>query len=430
MDKSDRNRLNTITYKRAMYKLNKLDVGLAIDVIKSCYARNGRPARDPGLILRLFILMNHLGYTSIHKWCETLNNDRLLQYLIGSFETLCVSNHYDFIERLKGKVHSRKEFYSKDYFKKPKDKPKKGEKLINYSHSETYYLLDKYKNGAECDKDRKLYKIQSLFNSLVVNPSIDKGIIDQNELILSGDGTSLHIHASQYPKKVKSENVDEEKYRVSVPDANIEWDSDLGIYYLGYILYNISYHNKYNGIDLPIYLTLKKASTHDAITSIEAFAQLLDINKDVHPKYACLDSAGDSLSIYQYFRLNNIISIIDHNNRRKSKNNSINEEYINDDGIPVCRNSITVHPFGYDIQRSRFKYRCPLVMGKIDKCPYADECSTSSYGRVIYINDGDDIRNGGPISYKSDKWINIYKNRTSTERINNRILNDYMVLCQ
>lgn len=31
----------------------------------------------------------------------------------------------------------------------------------------------------------------------------------------------------------------------------------------------------------------------------------------------------------------------------------------------------------------------------------------------------------GSVPYKSDKWKQIYKDRTCTERINTRILNDY-----
>lgn len=369
--------------------------------------------------------MNHLGYTSLHKWCSILNSDRLLQYLVGSFDSLCVSNHYDFIERLTGEVHHLDKLFTKDYYKKPKDKPKKGEKLVNYSNQDTRYLLEKYKNGAD-DKDRKLYKIQSLFNTLAVNPSLDKGLIDKQEFVLSGDGSSLHIHASTFPKKVKEGNDSEEIYRVSAPDADIGWDSDLEAYYLGYTLYNISYHNKKYGIDLPVYLTLKKASVHDALTSIEAFAQLLDMNSKLHPDYICLDSASDSLAIYQYFRLNNIIPVIDHNKRHNNKaREKGGKEYINNDGIPVCRNSVTMCPNGYDYTRKRYKYRCPLVMGKIKECPFKEECSSSRYGRVIYVNDGDEAKYNGPLSYKDDKWIQIYKNRSSTERINNRILNDY-----
>ena len=64
-------------------------------------------------------------------------------------------------------------------------------------------------------------------------------------------------------------------------------------------------------------------------------------------------------------------------------------------------------------------------MGDISSCPFADQCSTSSYGRVSYINDGDSSRNAGALSYKSETLKKIYKNRTSTERINNRVLNHY-----
>ena len=47
------------------------------------------------------------------------------------------------------------------------------------------------------------------------------------------------------------------------------------------------------------------------------------------------------------------------------------------------------------------------------------------YGRVVYVNDADDLRLFGPVQRGSDKWKKIYNNRTCTERINTRILNDY-----
>ena len=64
-------------------------------------------------------------------------------------------------------------------------------------------------------------------------------------------------------------------------------------------------------------------------------------------------------------------------------------------------------------------------MGDISSCPFVDQRSTSSYGSVSYINDGDFARNAGPLSYKSVTWKKICRNRTSTERINNRVLNHY-----
>ena len=53
------------------------------------------------------------------------------------------------------------------------------------------------------------------------------------------------------------------------------------------------------------------------------------------------------------------------------------------------------------------------------------ECSPSAYGRVVYIKSSTDSKLYGQVPYKSDQWVQIYKNRTCTERINTRIINDY-----
>jgi len=270
-----------------------------------------------------------------------------------------------------------------------------------------------------------LFTLQSLFNAVAVIPSLDTGFIDSKDGILSGDGSSLHAHASQNGHKVKEGSDLDDIYRYSAPDADIGWDSDLESFYLGYTYYNIAYHNPLRNIDLPVFISLEKASRHDALTCLSASAQFFDMCSGLHPKYMCLDFASDSLPIYQFFRQHNVIPVIDHNQRGHSTAAAAGQEYIDKDGIPVCASGEKMIPFGYDIQRCRKKYRCPLVMGKIDACGHVDECSSSAYGRVRYINDGDDIRAGGPLSYRSDSWKEIYKNRTSTERINDRTLNDY-----
>lgn len=103
-------------------------MGLASDVIASSYSSYGRPTRDPSLLIRSFILMYHLGYTSIHKWCDDLRNDTVLKSLLATSEDLSVSNYCIFIERYIFKVHSRNALVKKDYFIKPKNKLRKGKK--------------------------------------------------------------------------------------------------------------------------------------------------------------------------------------------------------------------------------------------------------------------------------------------------------------
>ena len=197
LDSSQHLRLSSKSFLSASHKLKKLDPSLVQDILLPLYSSTGRPAIDPSVFIRSFVLMQHLGYLSLHKWCDDLASDSLLQYLVGSFSPPSVASHYDFIVRLTGVDSHMNELFPKAHFKKVKEKrPKKGEKLINYSNSDTYYLLDKYKDGADCDRDRMMFTLQALFNALAVIPSIDSGFIDKNNLILSADGSSLHIHSS------------------------------------------------------------------------------------------------------------------------------------------------------------------------------------------------------------------------------------------
>ena len=216
-------------------------------------------------------------------------------------------------------------------------KLKKGEKLVNFSSEDTFSLCEKYKNGAESDRQRMMFTLQSLFNALVVIPSFDKGLIDSNNLTLSGDGSSLHIHASVFGHKVEVPDIEGDKiYRFSAPEADIGWDSDLTSYYLGYTFYNIAYHSPVYNCDLPVFISIEKASRHDALSCISTAAQFLDLNPDIRPKHFCHDSAADSTAIYQYFHSNSIIPVIDRNPRRKTDKQYDEKEHLNEDGVPVC----------------------------------------------------------------------------------------------
>lgn len=111
--------------------------------------------------------------------------------------------------------------------KKFKNKPAKGEKHINFSKDDASSICDKYRNGAEFDRDRLLYNVQSLFNAIAVIPSLDMVLIEPANSTLSGDGSCHHIHASCYGHKVQGALESDNNYRFSAPDADIGWDSDL-----------------------------------------------------------------------------------------------------------------------------------------------------------------------------------------------------------
>lgn len=92
---------------------------------------------------------------------------------------------------------------------------------------------------------------------------------------------------------------------------------------------------------------------------------------------------------------------------------------------PICQNNEEMISDGNDYTRYRHKFRCPHCHEDNNSCPLKDSCSTSPYGRTVYLKFDTDIKLFGPVPYKSDKWKDIYKDRTSCERINTRIINDY-----
>lgn len=131
---------------------------------------------------------------------------------------------------------------------------------------------------------------------------------------------------------------------------------------------------------------------------------------------------SDSRSLCHDYHRNNITLVIDRNKRGNTGKEYNKKEHLNEDGVPVCTAGHPIIYHGYAFGRWRKKFRCSLAIRKIASCPFQDPCSTSSYGRAVYVADGGDA---GPLVYRSDKWKQIYKNRTSTERINNHVLNNY-----
>ena len=431
---SDRRRLSSNKrFRSALWRFRKLDPALISDLVLPLYSQiGGRQAFDPAVLLRSYLLMQRLGFSSIDNWVREARSDPCIQYIIGSWRIPAVATHYDFINRSMQVDPHLDELFpvgknSSETKKRLRElNLRKNEKWINYDQGVTRDLKDRYWEDASCDSGRSTLTAELIFNRLAVIPSSDIGLIDSADLILSGDGSALHIHSSPFGHKVKDADVNDLTHRYSAPDADFGWDSDLGVTYFGYTLYNISHHNALLGIDLPVFLTLRTASQHDALTTISATAQFLDINQELHPRYMCFDSASDSYDIYEYLRHKDTIPVIDWNKRKSNPKNPYAEfEHLNERGVPVCQNGTEMVRDGYDHSKMATKYRCPLKKGKIDHCPFAEQCTKSDYGRVVKVFDKTNLKLFSPLMYGSDEWKEIYKNRTSTERINNRILNDY-----
>lgn len=94
-------------------------------------------------------------------------------------------------------------------------------------------------------------------------------------------------------------------------------------------------------------------------------------------------------------------------------------------GIPICMAGHAMINWGYNKNRCRIKYRYPLALGRIDSCDCKEQCSPSAYGRCIYTKPTWDLRLFTVVPRGTDQWKQQIKSRTTSERVNKRILNDY-----
>ena len=432
--------LRSFKYSTGLLKLSLLNTDLVESFMRKLYSSTGRPAHSPTVYLRSFTLMLHLGFTSVDTWVDEARASPLLRAMLGIERVPSVSSHYDFINRLSGEDIHLTDLYPKGMMSgeklkelKEKYKQKKGEKLVNFDGSVSDAWIDEYSDKSKTYKDPDFCILQELFNMMAVIPSIDKMIIPANPTVLSGDGTALHIHCSPFGHravaKTEDETADSKTYRYGSTSATFGWDSFLEMWYYGHVLHNTTYHSDVFNVDLPVFLTLAPASQHDLLTSISSIAEMLSMNPSLKPKYMCYDSASDSTTFYKYVWDKEIVPIIDLNKHGKDKVDfqcsPKASEKIDADGTPICANGCRMCRDGYDKGRKRTKYRCPLKKGKIDSCEHTEGCSDSEYGRVVHVQDDWNLRLYGPVQRDSKEWKEIYRNRTSTERVNNRILNDY-----
>ena len=413
-------------------RLKALNLDPAGEFMQSLYSHTGRPALHQAQILRSFVLWfllfrKGLAKLSLTDWVNTLKRDELYSNLIGcsSGSSPPLGSYYDFIDRLWAAPLSdwysrNKTFPSNKNKSKPKKPKGKGEKASEKKSNITRRIADRFLAGKDGHLNHQIL-LQKFFFLVAVLPSLECGLIPKKKLVLSGDGTALHAHASPYGHSRPSP--DPAFRHFSDPDADWGWDSDLEKYYFGYTLYHLSIYNKDIKTDLPLFLRLFNARRHDSVSFLLTYKEFRDASPGISVRDLCLDSAHDNYPTYELLLHDKIRPLIDLNKNRGRPASLPAELKIDTDGTPVCQAGRRMVFWGNCGSRYRTKWRCPVAVGRCDSCPCP--CSDSPYGRVIYTKPGWDIRLYTPVPRGTALYRKIYKNRTCTERVNNRILNDY-----
>ena len=419
-----------IEYKSAISKLFILNLDKLKNIVAPLYSSTGRPALNQPEIFRSFILMNELGF-KLDNWVPKLKSNFILRSIIGvdKDSVPSVSSHYDFINRL---INIDETPHVKLKKRKPSGKIGKNKKLPN-KHSN---IVERLVNKILCGRSFSLRPerfLQQIFADVCVASSIDLELIPQS-LDIAGDGTCINTQASPYGKRICSCSCKKKHIyncscarRFSDPKAAWGWDSSQEKYFYGYTGYFLSTYNNDLKIDLPLYLRIVDARRHDSVSAVVALQEFRELYPNVKINSFLSDSASDNYATYNLLHQWDIKAVIPLNETNKGNFKYPSAVSVNSSGVPVCMCNQPMVNWGFNKDRCRIKYRCPLACGKIDSCPHKSECSPSEYGRTVYIKPEWDLRLFTRIPRGSDAWSEKYKKRTCAERVNNRILNDYGV---
>lgn len=434
--KSTPNRVKEL--ESAISKLYCLDLDILSEMLKPYYSHTGRPATFQPEIFRSFALMLFQKETSITNWVNKLKYNDLYALSIGcaSDKTPSLGAHYDFISRLwlyDIKTYRENLKKLRLYKKKPSKtkSPGKNNKLPNKRTGVVGRIVNYFEKGRSfSNRPEKL--LQRIFSLVAVEPSFNLNLIQQTDLSLAGDGTCIHCHSSYYGSKVcncRENGIYDCKCarRLSDIDATWGWDSHESQWFYGYTLYALSTYNKDLKIDLPVYLRFVEASRHDSVTGIVALAEFRELFPQISISNYILDSANDNYPTYELCSKLGINPLIDLNSKNKGNSKYPPSLSITDKGVPICIGGHEMIYHGFEKSRSRIKWRCPLALKKVESCSCSANCSPSAYGRVVYTKPNWDLRLFTKIPRGSKQWKEKYKIRTCSERINNRILNDYKI---
>lgn len=422
-------------YEKALSKLYSLNLDPLKPIIEGRYSSTGAPADNQPELFRSLILMSELKVHNITKWVKKVRSNSILAYMIGlePSQTPGVGSYYDLADRVwleNPDVEHESPDSLHNYNRKPRKKLGKNQKQPPRHPGIIQKLVDLALQGA-CFDSRPESLMQQIFAKVGVEPSAKAGLLcDVKKLSVSGDGTCIDSGGSCYGVKVCNcvkqgiYNCDC-KRRFSDPGARWGWDSYHEQFFYGYTEYIVSTHNKDLKCELPLYLRMVQASRFDGVSAVVALqeAQLL-YDEYIFTSFHG-DGAHDNYAMYKYLHKCGIKAFIPLNETNKGNFKHSPYVRVDENGVPICMAGHKTVFWGFNKDRCRLKYRCPLAVGKIASCSCKGQCSPSHYGRCFYTKPSWDFRMFTEVPRGSDEWKAEMNSRTSSERVNKRILNDY-----
>ncbi len=409
-------------------KFWRTDLSDTARLLHDTFSLRGPRPWDPADLLRSYLLMLEVGEPSITQWVQQLQRCPLYAVLSG-FEyghTPGVGTFYGFFRRL---------WAARTVHRSPRRRlnrkkipgGKKGQKAPTKGLSKIAQLLAQLAKRST-HRAQPFDRLLHLFQAQFLAVSAQAGLLgNPKALTIAGDGMPL-VTAAQ----VRSQRLCDCRARgrtpcrcarrYSQPDCDMGWDSYRNMYFFGYHVYTFVAADSPH--DLPVYPRLQRASRHDAVSWVVSAQEFADRFPDYTWRTAILDAAHDARAIYDYLEARQIRAFIDLNDR-STRRTGVRPEDItySATGVPICPKGLPMKDRGYDYTRGRRKYLCPLVVKGVVTCD--TPCSTSPYGRCVQVETKRNPRLFPPVARDSAAWAAVYNRRTSCERSNKRVKEDF-----
>ena len=392
------------------------------------YSNFGPEPRLPSDMLRSYMLSIVLKITSLTDWSQELKTNPIAAMISGFHpdDTPGVGTFYDFLDRLWMSDYDNLSKHAQPLKHRKVEKPKNPDDKAAPVEDTTVEELIKSLEEKPLSDEQPYARLFTIFHDVFLKHSSDLGLINLNDLTLSGDGTEVETSARNRYRKLC--NCTDRKCSCNrwyyQPDTDCGYDSSRHKYYYGYDLYMMTAADSDN--DLPVFPLLNRASMHDSFGLCYAYHAMKAFLKEANVTEILLDSAHDVMAIYQFCQRNSISAIIDLN-ERGGVNFKYKDTYtIEKDGVPKCQAGLKMIRDGYEKNRMRYKFRCPNVY-HCDGIHCEHTCSDSPYGLVVHVPTKENPRLFTVPARDSKEWKLEYNKRTSSERCNKREKIDYLL---
>jgi len=422
-------------YSQALSKLYILDLDSINSLFEPLFSNTGKPSNQQPEIFRSFVLMSELKVHSIPKWVDKLNAEDILRHMIGvdPEDLPGVGSHYDFIDRLwleNPDVEQKRQDSLHPFKRKPRKKLGKNKKQPPRHPGIIQKFVDLALQGKtfesllNCSSNKYLPKpLLNLPLRKAYLVTLKSSVFQVTVLALKQAEVHLETRSVTALKRVTITVIAGVNSQTLMPAmAGCSYHEE---WFYGHCGYFLSVNNQVQKRDLPIYLRMVQTQRYDGVSAIVALAEA----RKLYPQFTfdnfIGDCAHDNYPTYHLLNEWNTKAVIPLNQKNKGNFKYQPPIEVDKDGRPICIGGFRMIPVEFQKDRCRIKNRCPLKLGKIDFCPCKDLCSFSDYGRTIYTKPEWDLRLFTAIPRNSKEWKEDMKTRTTSERVNKRILNDY-----